>query len=184
MLNKITRQLVLVSVLPCLSVLALPVQAASTSAKVNITATVVDNSCTPSWADAGVDVALGRASLADFGSQGAVAQTKAFNLKLTDCGADTTKVNVTASGTADTSDAGAFANSSSETGAATGVGFTLWGDDSQSTQLTPDGLTSVEYAAADQAINMNFLAKIEQDSAATPTAGDAKSTVTLTINYE
>ena len=36
------------------------IQAASDSATVNITATVVDNTCTPQWSTNGVDVAMGR----------------------------------------------------------------------------------------------------------------------------
>ena len=44
------------------------IQAASDSATVNITATVVDNTCTPQWSTNGVDVAMGRVSLKDFGS--------------------------------------------------------------------------------------------------------------------
>ena len=155
--------------------------AASDTATVNVTATVVDNTCTPQWSDSGVSVELNRVSLKDFGSD-KVGAEKTFTLSLTDCGSDTTKVTVTASGTEDGTDSSLFSNL--ETDGAEGVAVAIWGDSSQSTQLTPDGLTSAEYTVSNQAVDMTFLARLMQTGTATPTAGSVRSTVTLTMDYE
>lgn len=155
--------------------------AASDTATVNITATVVDNTCTPQWSDSGVSVDLNRVSLNDFGTN-KIGAEKTFTLSLTDCGSDTTKVTVTASGTEDGTDSSLFSNLESD--GATGVAVAIWGDSSQSTQLTPDGLTSAEYTVSNQAVDMTFLARLMQTGDTTPTAGSVRSTVTLTMDYE
>lgn len=155
--------------------------AASDSATVNVTATVVDNTCTPQWSDSGVSVDLNRVSLKDFGAD-KIGAEKTFTLSLTDCGSDTTKVVVTASGAEDNTDSRLFSNL--ESSGATGVAVAIWGDSTQSTQLTPDGLTSAEYTVSNQAVDMTFLARLMQTGDTAPTAGSVKSTVTLTMDYE
>lgn len=157
------------------------VSAASDTATVNITATVVDNTCTPQWSDSGVSVDLNRVSLNDFGTD-KIGAEKTFTLSLTDCGSDTTKITVTASGTEDGTDSSLFSNLESD--GATGVAVAIWGDSSQSTQLTPDGLNSAEYTVSNQAVDMTFTARLMQTGDATPTAGSVRSAVTLTMDYE
>ncbi|MGL5969094.1 MAG: fimbrial protein [Kluyvera sp.] len=155
------------------------VQAASDTATINITATVVDNTCTPEWT-AAVPVNLGRAAVRDFTAPGAVGASSTFDLKLKDCGADTTKVKVTASGAADGSNSELFKN----TGGATGVGIALFGDATQSTQLKP-GSGEVEYDIAGKTdAVMTFKAELRQSADAKPAAGDVVSMVTLTMAYE
>ncbi|ARZ00123.1 fimbrial protein [Yersinia ruckeri] len=161
--------------------------AASDSATVNITATVSDNTCTPEWDSAGVDVPMGKASLRDFASQGDVALTKIFNLKLDNCGQGASRVKVTASGEPDNYDPKAFKNviDASSSGAG-GVAITIFGDATQSTQMMPDGSSSVEYDVDSESktVDMKFLAKLEQSSSTAATAGDVKSVVNMTVDYE
>jgi hypothetical protein len=97
---------------------------------------------------------------------------KTFTLSLTDCGSDTTKVVVTASGAEDNTDSRLFSNL--ESSGATGVAVAIWGDSTQSTQLTPDGLTSAEYTVSNQAVDMTFLARLMQTGDTAPTAGSEK----------
>lgn len=164
---------------------SLSVQAAPESATVNITASVVDNTCTPDWDAAGVSVPMGSAHVSDFNQKGDVALTKEFDLKLKDCGDASTKVKVTANGTGDTDDTSAFVNQTDvDGGGASGVAITIFGGEKQDTQLLPDGSASTEYAIADSAADMKFLAKLEMSGAKAVTTGDVKSVVNMTIDYE
>lgn len=153
--------------------------AASDSVPVNITATVVENTCTPSWELSGMNVDFSRVSVKDFGV-GKAAGQKSFSLSLKDCGANATKVSVTASGSPDGTDSKLFANSVSTT---SGVGVAIWGGPSQSTQMTPDGQVSVEYPITDNASTMTFSARLMQSGSTAPVAGDVKSTITMTVTY-
>lgn len=159
------------------------------SATVNITATVQGSTCTPSWKNANpVTVDLGKVASSDLTTQGEIGALKAFILTLSKCDTSVTKVEVTASGTADDTDADAFANTAA--GGATGVAVTLFGGDAQDTQLKPDGSKSVEYEVKDGAANMSFLAKLERSAAADSgeekavTDGAVSSTATLNMTYE
>lgn len=156
-------------------------QAASDSATVNITASVVDNTCTPQWNAGGVDVAMNRVSLLDFGED-KVAATKNFTLSLANCGAGATTVKVHAVGTSDSVDSTLFNNTAPS--GATGVGIGLWGGETQATQLNPDGSNSVEYTIADSKVDMVFLAKLMKSGDATPSVGEVKSTVTMMVDYQ
>lgn len=160
---------------------------ASDSATVNITATVSDNTCTPEWDSAGVDVPMGKASLRDFASQGDVALTKTFNLKLDNCGDGASRVKVTSSGEPDNYDPKAFKNAiDASSGGAEGVAITIFGDASQSTQMMPDGSSSVEYDVdiESKTVDMKFLAKLEQSGSAQVKVGDVKSVINMTVSYE
>lgn len=154
--------------------------AASDSVPVNITATVVNNTCTPDWSVSGVNVDLSRVAVKDFASD-KVGSTKTFTLNLKDCGSDATKVTVSASGAADSTDASLFSNTVSST---SGVGVGIWGGASQDTQMKPNGDGSVEYSISNNAANMTFMAKLMQTGDTSPVAGEVKSTVTMTITYQ
>lgn len=156
-------------------------QAASESATINISANVVANTCTPDWTAAGKDVNMNRVSVDDFGSD-KIGATQQFTLNLTECGAGTTKVKVTASGIADTTDSTLFSNTLAE--GASGVGVGVWGGPTQATQLNPAGNNSVEYAVSNNAVNMTFLTKLMKTGTEAVTAGNLKSIVTLTVDYE
>ncbi|MGA4368253.1 fimbrial protein [Pantoea ananatis] len=156
--------------------------AASNSAILNVTATVVDNTCTPGWPAAGVPVQLGRASLKDFDGAGAVGASKPFELDLKDCGSGSTYVTVTANGTPDTNNQSLFANGSSA--GATGVGLGLYGGNDQTTSLLPNGSNSVKYTVMDSKVSMGFIAKLIQSNATKPTSGEFTSIVTLNVAYD
>ncbi|PJR62134.1 fimbrial protein [Raoultella sp. T31] len=160
------------------------IQAASDSATVNITATVVDNTCTPQWSMNGVDVAMGRVSLKDFGSD-KIGATEAFTLNLAGCGSGATSVKVTASGVSDATDSSLFKNTETTEGvAATGVGVEIWGDSDQATKMAPDGSNSVMYPIANSKADMTFLARLKQSGATAPGAGAVKSVVTMIFDYQ
>lgn len=153
--------------------------AEATSAVVNITATVVGKTCTPSWTSGStVSVDLGKVSTANLAAQGDVGAEKPFTLSLSDCDSGVAKVAVTATGSADGTDATAFKN----TGSATGVAVTLFGGDDGTTQLLPDGTTAAEYTVTNGAASMPFLAKLVRSAAADSgdTAGVANGTVSST----
>ncbi|KHE01056.1 hypothetical protein NL54_11570 [Pantoea stewartii] len=160
---------------------ATDVYAATETAKINVTATVVDNTCTPGWSASGINVSLGRASLRDFTGTGESGAAKTFHLDLEGCGAGAKSVTVTADGTPDGTNQTLFANST-RSGAA-GVALGLYGGSTQATQLLPNGSSSVDYAIVDSKVRMDFTAKLIQTSATAPTAGDFSSIVTLNVAY-
>lgn len=155
--------------------------AASDSATVNITASVVDNTCTPQWSEGGVNVAMNRVSLNDFGAD-RVAATKNFTLSLANCGSGATTVKVRAAGTSDMTDSALFRNSAA--GGATGVGVGVWGDSAQATQLLPDGSNNVEYTIADNRVDMVFQAKLMKSGVEAPSIGEVNSVVTMMVDYQ
>lgn len=155
-------------------------QAATDSATINLSATVVDNTCTTEWSTAGVDVNMNRVSLQDFSDK--VGASKNFTLSLKDCGADTTTVKVTATGTPDDQDNTLFSNT--EAKGASGVGFSIWGGSTQATQMKPDGSGTAEYTITDGKADMVFLAKLMQTGTDTPGTGEVKSIVTMTVDYQ
>ncbi|MBP2167370.1 type 1 fimbria pilin [Erwinia toletana] len=175
----------LASVVVALFTVSLNTQAASESATVNITAEVADNTCTPEWGSSDVNVQMGKASQHDFNGKGKVVLTKPFTLKLKDCGDAASQVTVIANGMVDSGDADAFANTlSTESGGAGGVAILLYGGEGQNKKITPNGATPVIYKVTGHKVDMDFTAKLEQSSAATVTAGNVKSVVTMQINYE
>ncbi|WP_072209177.1 fimbrial protein [Pantoea stewartii] len=176
--KKITAVLLLNMSIACA---ATNVYAASDSANVNVTATVVDNTCTPSWSASGINVPLGRASLRDFTGTGSSGATKFFSLDLTGCGAGAKSVTVTADGTPDGTNQTLFANGSSS--GADGVALGLYGGSSQTTQLLPNAGSSVDYPIVDNKVSMGFTAKLIQTKSSAPTSGDFSSVVTLNIAY-
>jgi len=178
---KLKNSFVMSGIAAAMLTVSLGAQAASESATINISATVVDNTCTPDWTSAGKEVNMNRVSVDDFGSD-KIGASQSFTLNLTDCGAGTTKVKVTASGAADASDSSLFSNTLADS--ATGVGVGVWGGPAQATQLNPAGSNSVEYAVENNAVNMTFLTKLMKTGTTAITAGNLKSIVTLTVDYE
>jgi type 1 fimbria pilin len=157
-------------------------QAATDSATITISATVVDSTCTPDWT-ASVPVQLGRAAIRDFNAAGDVGASNSFELKLKDCGSGATVVKVTASGTGDDDNPGLFKNEAAS-GGASGVAVALFGGPEQSTQLKP-GEDEAEYdITGDTAPTLTFKAELRQSGATKPTAGDVQSSATLTLTYE
>lgn len=175
------KKIAMLTVTTALFSVSMGANAATDSAVVNITATVVNNTCTPTWTGAGVDVALGRVSQKDFGGAKTAGDTP-FNLKLEGCGADATTVTVKASGSPDLVDANIFKNEDSS--GSTGVGVAIFGDETQSTQMKPNGDGSVTYTIANNQVDMAFKAQLKQTGADAPTSGAVKSTVTLNIEYQ
>ncbi|MGU3428893.1 fimbrial protein [Enterobacter hormaechei] len=177
---KVTKLALLV---PALTV-SLMANAATDSVNVNISGTVVANSCTITEKAAGASVSFGRVSVGDFSTTpGFAAATKDFSIHLTDCGADTSSVTISASGTPDLTLPEAFINEAT-TGAATNVGVTIFGGADRTTQLKPSGDNNVTYDLdAKNENELPFTAKLVQDSAKTPGTGELTSVVTLKLLY-
>ncbi|KVD77998.1 hypothetical protein WS62_29675 [Burkholderia sp. ABCPW 14] len=160
------------------------------SATVNITATVVGKTCTPSWTADGVSVSLGSVASTDLAAQGDVGALKPFTLSLTNCDSGVTKVSVMGVGTADGTDSTDFANKESGDDAAAGVAVALFGGPAQDTQIKPDGTTPVEYPVSNGGVDMTFLAKLVRSAATADTQSDVlkpgkvSSTATLYMTYE
>lgn len=163
-----------------LSAACMQAMGASDNAVVNLTATVVNNTCTPQWSTAGETVAFNRVAQKEFVDK-RVGATKQFTLSLTDCGSDAASVQVTAAGIANSIDNSLFANTVS--GGATEVGIGLWGGSAQATQMKPDGSNSVEYAIANQKADMVFEARLMQAGSIVPGTGEFKSVITMTVSY-
>lgn len=158
---------------------------AGSAATINFNATVVAQTCTPTWTSAGHNVDFKKVSVKDLATAGNVGSYERFTLKLTDC-ADVKNVVVTSSGTADTKNANAFANTAQKAGEqdpATNVAFILMGGKDLTTALTPAG-DSITYTMANGAtsLDMPFLAGLV--STGTATAGPATGNATLSMTYE
>lgn len=158
--------------------------AASEPASVDITVTgqIISNTCTVDATKSDLEPVLDTVSDRDMKGKGTVKGQKDINIVLTDCGADTTKVEVTASGTAQdtTADANAFSN----TGEATGVGLYFYETDG-ATKFSPDGsVKETVTLSPDDSDNATMTFKAGYVSVVdTPVAGDFKSQVTLTLAY-
>lgn len=155
-------------------------------AQVNITATVVGGTCTPSWkSSTPVAVDLGKVSDTNMADKGDIGSMKPFTLSLTDCASGISKVSVMSVGTPDSVDSSAYANLDAGTTAAKGVAVTLFGGTDQKTQLKPSGSTA-DYAINNGGADMVFLAKLERtsDSSTAITDGSLQSTATLYMTYE
>ncbi|MGP2522370.1 fimbrial protein [Pantoea ananatis] len=177
--KKLLTCMLLSFTVPCTILTA---NAASDSANVTVSATVVDNTCTPGWPSSGINVPLGRASLKDFTGTGADGISKAFSLDLKDCGSGSTSVTVTANGTPDSNNQSLFSNSVGS--GAEGVGLGLYGGSTQTTLLLPNSGNSVSYQVADGQVTMGFIAKLIQSGATKPTSGEFRSVVTLNVSYD
>lgn len=157
--------------------------AASDSVKVNIKGEVVANSCTVTEEASGASVDFGRVSVDDFGADaGAVGSTQDFALHLTDCGADTTSVTVSASGTADDNMADAFANEATD--GAKNVAVTIFGGNDTNTQLKPtEGTVDYALSPSTDTNELPFKAKLIRDSKDAIGTGSETSVVTLKLVY-
>lgn len=165
-------------------------------ADVKFKATVTAQTCTPSWkATDAVTVDFKNVSVAALKGTGSVGSSLPFSLSLTEC-AGVQGVTVQAGGTADASYAQAFANTSTESGAATGVGFVLLGGDKQTVMTPNDATTAVEYAMPivtpagdstpavyDTKLTMPFMAEFVA-TADTVGQGPASGEATLYMTYE
>lgn len=157
------------------------------SADIVITATVVGQTCVANWqASVPVLVDLGSVQSSSLVSAGDIGAVKPFTLSLTGCDSAISKVSVQALGTGDNNNADVFANDLTGSNAASGVGVSLFGGDTQADQLKPDGSTSVDFAVNNGDANMTFLAKLERTagSAGTVGLGSVSSTATLYMTYE
>lgn len=156
--------------------------AATESATINITGTVVDNTCTPEWTTSNVPVDIGRAAVRDFTGAGVAGKSAEFHLKLKDCGTETTNVKVAASGSPD-SNADLFKNDAANN-PATNVGIALFGGDGETTQLKPGAGEASYTIAGSSTADLAFRAELQQSGSNKPTAGDFSTAITLTLSYD
>lgn len=183
--KKVGAVSVLAAALLASSGAALAAAASPSSAKVTVTATVVESTCTAGWDTSGVEVNLGKVSTTTMAKKGDIGASKPFSLSLTGC-SDISNVNISASGTADATDNQAFAN----TGTAKGVAVELFGGDGQTGQLLPNNSTSVlTYPVTNGTATLSLLAKLERTAAddaqaADFAAGEVNSVANLNLTYE
>lgn len=175
-------------ILPVLLACCAPVTgawAASDPETVNITVKgqIISNTCTVDTTNSDLNPTLDTISDRDMKVKGTVKGLKDISIALTDCGEDTKKVDVTASGTAQ--DATADSNAFSNTGSATGVGLYFYETDGATT-FSPDGsITEPVQLTPDASNNATMTFKAGYVSVAdAPAAGDFKSQVTLTLAYQ
>lgn len=154
--------------------------AAIDSATINITANLVENTCTPQWSDAGLSVDMNRVSLNDFGNE-RVAAIQNFTLSLDNCGGASRTIKVHATGSSNSFNPSLFSNTA-ENGA-TGVAVSLWGGSSQMTKMLPNGGTSVEYTVTEHKVDMVFQVRLIKNYLEKPGVGYFSSVVTMMIDY-
>lgn len=153
-------------------------QAATDSAKISVSGSIVDNTCTLDTATSDLNPVLDTISDRDMQTAGTVKGEKSIKIVLKNCGKDTTGVQVKAAGTADSDNDSAFKNS----GTAQGIGLYFYKTDgetifkpgdSENSTFTPDvdGGKTLTYKAAYVSTTDN------------PSAGDFKSEVDLTFTY-
>lgn len=163
---------------------AFAADASPSSTSINITAKIVDATCTAGWDASGVSLDLGSVSTSALVKKGDIGASKPLALTLTGC-TGMTKVHLSATGSEDSGDSSAFAN----TGTAKGVGVQLFGGTGQSTQLLPqDSTTTADYTIKDGNATLALLAKLERTTDSTDAkefaAGTVISKATLNLTYE
>ncbi|MGJ0193045.1 fimbrial protein [Pantoea sp. RRHST58] len=149
-------------------------------ASVDVTATLVNRTCTPDWTNDPnkTNIKLGTIDAAS-AAKGDL-KTVEFTLGLTDCN-DVKKVKVTAQGHAHPSATTEFGNTASN--GALGFAVHLEGGPNEDTRLKPDASTSVTYPLTNNAVDMKFKATLEKVADKT-TSGEFSAPITLTMDYE
>lgn len=166
-------------------------------ATVNFKATVTDQTCTPDWSADGVSVDFHNVSKTDLATEGSVGSKVPFSLSLKGC-SGVTGVIVSTGGTTDDANQKVFANTSTEKGAATHVGFALLAGDKQTPLVPNDSTSTVEYKVpstttqdkdgnnvvtyADHVV-LPFVAEVVATADAA-TSGPASGSATLYMTYE
>lgn len=179
MMKRLTRATALMALMA-----AGAAQAASDTATITITGKVLANTCTIDSGSAVQTITLDDISDRDIRGKGTTGGKKDVVIKLTNCGASATGVEVSASGTPDDDDTSAFANVKTQAdGGATGVGvyfyqtggttkFVPAGTAKQTSPLTPSVDNSLTYKAA-------FVGTKD-----TVTAGEFSTVVNMTFDYQ
>lgn len=179
MMQRLTRAATLMALMA-----AGAAQAASDTATITITGKVLANTCTIDSGSATQTIPLDDISDRDIRGKGTTGGPKDVVIKLTNCGAGASDVEVSASGTPDDDDTSAFANVKTQAdGGATGVGvyffqtdgttkFVPAGTAKQISPLTPSVDNSLTYKAA-------FVGTKD-----TVTAGEFSTVVNMTFDYK
>ncbi|SFT38252.1 major type 1 subunit fimbrin (pilin) [Kosakonia arachidis] len=179
MMNRLTRATALMALMA-----AGATQAASDTATITITGTVLSNTCTIDSSSAVQNITLGAISDRDIKGKGTTGGKKDVVIKLTNCGAGTSGVVVRASGTPDADDALAFANARvQESGGATGVGVYFFQTDG-TTKFVPAGTitqTSSLIPSVDNTLTYKASFVGTKDAV---TAGDFSTVVNMTFDYQ
>lgn len=151
------------------------VLAAADSARIHITGNIKAGTCKPQ--DTEVDFKdVDRSS---FSGDGTVGSTKEFTLKLTGCSSDITKINMSATGTADDNHPEAFATTKDD-GSVDNLAVIITHND---TDIQPDGTTDIVLQPTDGNVSETFTASLIQDSDELPALGTFSSTVTVSFEY-
>lgn len=156
---------------------------AGDTAKITVTATIVNRTCTPDWTSdtSKTNISLDTIDAATMAGKGSKGGEKEFILTLTNCSSDVNTVKVTAKGTPNDEDSTDFKN----TGTAKHVGVYIKGGSDESVTLHPDGTGEGEYTVSNGTVAMKFKAILERTSASdAPTSGSVTVPVTLNMNYE
>lgn len=145
------------------------------NATIHITGNIKAGTCKP--LDTEVDFKdIDRSS---FSGDGSIGATQKFTLKLTDCSSDITKINMSATGSADKNHPEAF-STTKEDGTLDNLAVTITHDDKT---INPDGTTEVVLQPTDGNVSETFTASLLQDSDVLPALGKFSSVVTVSFDY-
>lgn len=155
------------------------VDALAADATLTFTGTIILPTCTVVTGSGTQTVALDTAKTTDFAAVGSVAQPKAFNIKLSNCTANT-NVTMTVSGTTDT-----VASVLKNTGTATQVGIQLLKatnvGDITGTNITINSALGLGTVDATSAMTIPLVAQYYR--LGTMTAGTVASSATVNFSY-
>ncbi|ELW1648932.1 type 1 fimbrial protein [Enterobacter oligotrophicus] len=145
------------------------------SATVHITGNIKAGTCKPQ----DKDVDFKDVERSSFSGAGTVGATQDFTLELTDCSSDITKINMSATGTADDQYPESFATIS-EDGTTDNLAVKISHGDND---IKPDGSTEITLQPVDGNVSETFTASLMQDSGDLPKLGKFSSTVTVSFEY-
>lgn len=152
---------------------------------INITGTIINNTCTVDTNGSDLNPELAPVSARDLKGVSTTAGQMDINIALKDCGKDITRgIIVTADGTPDSSDPDgyAFMNSYTGEGAATGVGLRFYKTDKQTPFKT--GSDTETISGLTEGNNTLTFAAAYVSTTDIPQAGKFSSQVNLTIEYQ
>ncbi|WP_368540801.1 fimbrial protein [Enterobacter soli] len=148
---------------------------------VNMDGKIEDNTCTVAQASADQSVTLGEIGSKDLRQAGDTSQPVAFSIDLQNCGAATTGVELTFTGSADATNPALLALSQ-DAGAASGLGVAIKDDKSTLIALnSPSRVYALDPSQTDN--RLTFYAQYSATSS-TVTAGAANATATFTLTWQ
>lgn len=168
-----------------LTLLAVPFcyfsQATAHDGTVNITGSILDNTCSVSSDSKNISVVLGNVDSRQFDTAGAGARYEPFTIHLENCGAAASRLRVTFSGIADAASPQLLAVTAG-TGSAQGVGIGIYDTSKTLIPLNTAG-EDTPLTANQSSVSLPFFARYVADGQ-TVTTGPANATTTFSLAYD